>query len=243
MPDFSNPNERAGWEQLFQSGHFPPRYQTLAAPNDTVIEWADALPSGSSILDVGCGIGRHVTYLGGRGFKMAGMDVSPTGVKTSQEVCAERGITFDGRIADMTALPWADATFDAVLSTSTISHHRRENIFKTITEVRRVLKPGGLFLVDFLHKDTGSYQRVRSQAAAGEIAEVEPDTFVDQSPEPDADDDAFLPHHYSDESEVRDLLRDFEIVKLWADVPERTPEGGLPMRGYWVAWARKPLVG
>lgn len=243
MTDLSNPNERAGWEHLFQSGAIPPRYQTLAAPNDTVIEWADALPAGSTILDVGCGIGRHVIYLGGRGFKMAGMDVSPTGVKTSQEVCAERGIDFDGRVADMTALPWADATFDAALSTSVISHNLRADIFKSISEVRRVLKPGGLFLVDFPHKATGSYQRVHSQAAAGEISEVEPETFVDLSPEPDTDDDAFLPHHYSDEADVRDLLRDFEIVKLWADLPERSPDGGLPMRGYWVAWARKPLAG
>ncbi|MBZ0280179.1 MAG: class I SAM-dependent methyltransferase [Anaerolineae bacterium] len=243
MADSSHPDNRAGWEHLFQSGHFPPRYQTLAAPNDTVVEWADNLLGGSSVLDVGCGIGRHVVYLGGRGFKMAGMDVSPTGIKTSQEVCAERGITFDGRVADMTALPWADATFDAALSTSVISHNLRGDIYKSIGEVRRVLKPGGLFLVDFPHKDTGSYQRARDQAAAGELSEVEPDTYVDLSPEPDTDDDAFLPHHYSDEAEVRDLLRDFEIVKLWADVPERTPEGGLPMRGYWVAWARKPLAG
>jgi SAM-dependent methyltransferase len=204
MADQSNPDKRGGWERLFQSGVFPPRYQTLAAPNDAVVEWADTIPAGAFVLDVGCGIGRHVVYLGGRGFKMAGMDISPSGVKTSQEACAERQIDFDGRVSDMLVIPWADMTFDAALSTSTICHNRRADILKTIDEVRRVLKPGGLFLVDFPHKDTFSYQRVRNQVAAGEISEIEPDTFVDESPEPDVKDDAFLPHHYCDEADVRD---------------------------------------
>jgi tellurite methyltransferase len=241
MTDSVTPEDRAGWELLFRGGVFPPRFQTLAAPNASVVEWAATLPAGSSIVDIGCGIGRHVLYLGERGFKLAGMDVSPTGIKTTQEVCAEHQLDFDGRVADMQALPWAANTFDAALSTSTVPHNRRADILKTMAEINRILKPGGLLLVDFLHKETLSYQRVRAQVAAGEISEVEPDTFVDESPEPDRMDDAFLPHHYSDEADARDLLCDFEIIKLWADLPV-VPEGEFPQRGYWVAWARKPLA-
>lgn len=243
MADPSNPDQRAGWELLFRSGFFPPRYQTLAAPNATVVEWADTIPATGSVLDVGCGIGRHVIYLGERGFKMAGMDISPLGVKISQEACAERQIDFDGRISDMTTLPWADMTFDAALSTSTICHNLRADILKTLSEVRRILKPGGLFLVDFPHKDTFAYQQVRDQVAAGELSEIEPNTFVDESAEPDTKGDAFLPHHFCDEVDIRDLLRSFEIIRLWADLPEQTSEGSLAKRGYWVAWARKPLSG
>lgn len=234
-------DKREGWEQLFQSGHFPPRFQTTAAPNQSIVEWADTLPAGISILDVGCGIGRHVVYLGERGFKMAGMDLSPSGVKTTQEVCAERNLTFDGRVSDMSNLPWPDGTFDAALSTSTLAHNRVADIKITLAEIRRVLKPGGLFLADFLHKGTQSYQRVHDQFLAGEISEVEPNTFVDQSSQPDKDDDAFLPHHFSDEAEVRDFLSDFEIVRLWNDVPT-TSDGSLPARGYWIVSARKPLA-
>jgi tellurite methyltransferase len=241
MADASNPNERAGWDHLFQKEVFPPRYQTLAPPNESVVEWADSVSVGGLVLDVGCGVGRHVIYLGGRSFRMAGMDISPSGVQRSRDACAERQIDFDGRVADMTSLPWADATFDAALSTATVCHHLRADIMKTMAEVRRVLRPGGVFLVDFLHKDTLSYQRAREQAAAGELSEVEPNTFVDDSPEPDMMDDAFLPHHYCDEEDVRDILRSFEIIKLWADLPGRTAEGGLAQRGLWVAWARKPL--
>lgn len=243
MADSSNADDRAGWELAFRSGVFPPRYQTLAAPNDTVVEWADTLPAGSSVLDVGCGVGRHLIYLGGRGFRLAGMDIAPSGVRISQAACAERQIAFDGRVAPMTSLPWPAMTFDAALSTSTICHQLRADILKTMDDVRRVLKPGGRFLVDFLHKDTLAYHQVRAQAAAGELSEIEPDTFVDDGPEPDRMDDAFLPHHYCDEAEARALLHSFEIVRLWADLPGRTLEGLPGKRGYWVAWARKPLSG
>lgn len=241
MSDISQADDRAGWELLFRSGNFPPRYQSQAAPNPSVVEWADALPPGSSILDVGCGVGRHLLYLGARGFRMAGADISPTGVKTSQERCAEQQIALDARVSPMTLLPWGDNVFDAALSTSTIPHNRRADILRTLQEVRRVLKPGGLFLVDFLHKDTLNYQRALDQAASGQLTEVEPDTFIDESPTLDASDDAFLPHHFSDEAEVRNLLGSFDIVRLWADLSERAPDGGRGQRGYWVAWARKPL--
>ncbi len=230
-----------GWDALFQAGVFPPRYKTNSPPNESVVAWADTLPPSSTVLDVGCGVGRHVVYLGGRGFAMSGSDVSPNGVRTTQQVCAERHIPFDGRVADMTALPWEDNTFDALLSTSTICHHRIDNILKTLAEMWRVLKPGGLLLVDFLHKATQSYQNVRQQVADGTLSEIEPNTFIDDRPNPDMLDDAFLPHHYTDESDVWALSQQFERINLYADLAP-APEGELPKRGYWVAWARKPMT-
>lgn len=227
----------AGWEHLFQSGDFPPRYQQLAAPNESVSAWADTLPIGAYVLDLGCGVGRHTVYLGMCGFRMAGLDLSPTGVAQTQAACAARQIPFDGHTGDMTRLPWGDDTFDAVLSTSTVCHHRMADIQKTLAEVWRVLKPGGLFLVDFLHKGTLSYREVLDQAAAGTLTEIEPNTFVDESADRDLRDDAFIPHHFCDESEVRDLLRTFELLKVWTDIPPDLTS--LPRRGYWIASARK----
>lgn len=238
MEDASNPDERAGWEFIWRSGDIPPRYRSIAAPNATVVEWAEALPPGGFILDVGCGAGRHVTYLGERGFRLAGVDISPTGIRMAQEACAERRITFDGRVADMTALPWADMTFDAALSTSTIHHHLRANIVQTLDEIRRVLKPGGLFLVDFPSTDRPDYQGLRSQVAAGLISEVEPNTFVDERPDSE-DPDGFLPHHYCDEADARDLLRAFDMLRLWIDLPGSESNSG--RAGQWIGWVRKPL--
>src|SRR5215813_13745220 len=102
MANLSNSDDRAGWEAIWSSGDIPPRYRTLAAPETHVVEWAETLPAGGTILDLGCGIGRHCLYLGGLGFRMAGLDVSPSGVEQTAAACAERGIPFEGRISEMT---------------------------------------------------------------------------------------------------------------------------------------------
>jgi SAM-dependent methyltransferase len=138
----------------------------------------------------------------------------------------------------MNALPWADETFDAVLSISTIHHHQRQEIVRTLGAVRRILKSGGLLLADFPCTDTADYRLMCAQVSAGQIAEVEPNTFVDRRPDLDETDDGFLPHHYCDEVDLRDLLASFEIIKLWASL--RESKDGRGTRGKWIASARKP---
>jgi SAM-dependent methyltransferase len=224
--------ERIGWEPIWSSDQIPPRFASFAEPNATVVEWADQLPAGILICDLGCGVGRHLTYLGGRGFQVAGADVAPTGIARTIAACAERGIACDGRVCNMTALPWPDATFDAALSTSTIHHGLRADVQRAIDEVWRVLKPGGQFLVDFPCRDADDYAFLRAEVAAGNIREVEPHTFVDERPETD-DPDARLPHHFCDEADLRDLLRSYTIGRVWPAL--RQTDRGL--RGKWVVWA------
>jgi SAM-dependent methyltransferase len=222
---------RVGWEHIWSGDITPGRYASFAPPNDSVVEWADSLQAGARVFDLGCGVGRHATYLGGRGFRVAGSDISPTGIQRAHAACAERGIAFDGRVSDMTTLPWPDASFDAALSTSAIHHALRANILRAIDEIWRLLVPGGLFLVDFPCTDRGDYADLRAEVAAGQILEVEPNTFIDERPHSE-DADGFLPHHFCDEADLRDLLRRFTLERLWAD-------GGPGGRGKWVAWARK----
>jgi tellurite methyltransferase len=241
MPNIPRSDERVGWELIWRHGDGHPRYGSYAAPDNAVTEWASALPEGGFVLDLGCGVGRHVVYLGGRGFRMAGIDISPTGIDLTNKACADRQISFEGHVTEMTTLPWADGVFDAALSISTIHHHRREGIIRTLGEVRRVLKPGGRLLLDFPCTDTLDYRQLRERAAAGKITEIEPNTFVDQRPDLDEMDDDFLPHHYCDEADLRDLLRSFEITRLWAAL--RPSPDGAGMKGKWVASVRRPMSG
>jgi SAM-dependent methyltransferase len=237
-------DKRKGWERIWRSGDIPPRYYSSAPPNESVVELAERLPPGAFVLDVGCGIGRHLLYLGGRGFRMAGVDISPSGVQLSQQVCAQAGIPVDARVSDMNALPWADDTFDAAFSIATIHHHRRAGILDSLREVRRVLKPGGLLLADFPSTDTLKYHRARRQVEEGVLVEVEPNTFVSERTDLPEHDDEFLPHHFCDEADLRDLLRDFDSIHLLADVRDVVADDGTSGKaGRWVAWARKPAAG
>jgi tellurite methyltransferase len=230
--------DKRGWESIWQQPKVPNRFASFAAPNSTLVEWAKTLPAGGFVLDVGCGMGRHCVYLGALGFRVAGMDVSPTGVQRSIQACASKGIALDGRVCDMAALPWSDNTFEAAFSTSTIHHHLRADIVRALDELWRVLKPGGLLLLDFPDVNTLDYALIRQEVAAGGYIEPEPNTFID--PRPNARDiDGFLPHHFCDEIDLRDLLKRFTMVRLYESLRPAKPTRGEGMVGKWIVWARK----
>jgi len=55
--------------------------------------------------------------------------------------------------ADMRALPFPDASFDAVVSAYAIDHLDREGAAKALAEAARVLRPGGQFLLEVMYPD------------------------------------------------------------------------------------------
>lgn len=235
-----DPHQRKGWESIWQSGGVPTKYQASAPPHLPLIEWAKHLPAAATVLDVGCGLGRNTRYLAELGHHMAGIDIAPTAVEQTRAACAELGVAFDGKVSDFTHLPWPDAHFDAAFTVATIHHHLRAGIVQALAEVRRVLKPGGLFYADFPHTGTLAYSRNVEDVAAGLLVEVEPNTFVDENNTMQDDEDAFLPHHFCDEADLHDLLAGFELVRVTAPLVDYSDARGAGKLGKWLVWARRP---
>ncbi|MEU8664196.1 class I SAM-dependent methyltransferase [Actinoplanes philippinensis] len=112
------------------------------------------------VLDVGVGTGRNLPYFpaaaseafpaaapatGEPAGPIAGVDVSPGMLAFARERAADLGLAVDLREADAARLPFADASFDTVvcaLSLCAIADPRA-----AITEMRRVLAPGGRLLL------------------------------------------------------------------------------------------------
>lgn len=99
---------------------------------------------GKYVLDVGCGVGVTPCYLAGKyGCRVMGVDINEGMVKRSQERAARAGLLdkVEFKTADAQALPFEDATFDAVITESVTAFPADKQ--KAVREYARVIKPGG----------------------------------------------------------------------------------------------------
>src|SRR3989475_1298038 len=97
----------------------------------------NAVPTGSKILDVGCGAGVFTVELIQHGYDVWGIDLSEAMIKY---VCETSGIQ-RFRVGDIENLEFADNTFDAVTCLGVIEYLDRDEA--ALREIWRVLKPGG----------------------------------------------------------------------------------------------------
>ncbi len=157
----------------------------------------------TTVLDLGCGTGRHVVYLAKDGFTVFGVDHSPEGVKASRQWLADEKLDADLRVHDMTdRLPFDDGFFDAVVSVQVIHHAETATIRRVVQEMARVLKPGGFVFV--------TVPKMKNQARTYE--QTEDNTFVPlDGPEKG------LPHHYFTPPELREVFGEFDIKDIRID--------------------------
>ena len=104
-----------------------------------VLEWL-APKSAEHILDIGCGDGQLTERIAANGAVVVGIDSSPEMVAATREL----GITAVEASAE--SLPFKDQVFDAVFSNAALHWVRDHDA--TMSEVRRVLKPGGRFVAE-----------------------------------------------------------------------------------------------
>ena len=111
--------------------------------------------AGRDVLEAGCGIGTDGAQFAAAGARYTGMDFSPTALSLARRRFELEGL--DGRFfgGSVTALPFADATFDLVFSHGVIHHtHGTED---AVREFHRVLRPGGTALVMVYHRGSFNY--------------------------------------------------------------------------------------
>jgi SAM-dependent methyltransferase len=103
------------------------------------------------VLDAGCGAGVPVADLLGRhGMRVIGLDFSARQLALARQHVPEVALTR----GDLAALPFADATFAAVVSFYAIIHVPRDEHPRVFAEIRRVLVPGGRALLCLGARDT-----------------------------------------------------------------------------------------
>ena len=108
-----------------------------------VAEWAETLPAGVDVLDLGCGTGMPVSQvLIKRGFHLYGVDASPTMVATFRS----RFPTVPVECAAVEESGFFGRSFDAVIAWGLFFLLTEETQRSLIAKVARVLPSGGRFL-------------------------------------------------------------------------------------------------
>lgn len=93
----------------------------------------------SSLLEIGAGTGQDAEFFAAARLQVLATDLTPENVAA----CRQKGL--EARVMDVCALDLPDAQFDAVFSLNCLLHLPKSEFPKAIAEIRRVLKPGGLF--------------------------------------------------------------------------------------------------
>jgi MPBQ/MSBQ methyltransferase len=141
------------WGEHIHLGHYgsPPRRKDfLKAKADFVHEmtrWGrlDRLSPGTTVLDVGCGIGGSSRILArDYNFNVTGITISPQQVRRAQELTPP-SVNAHFKVDDALALSFPDASFDVVWSIEAGPHMPDKAQFAK--ELLRVLKPGGILVV------------------------------------------------------------------------------------------------
>ena len=113
-------------------------------------------PKGARILDVPCGGGVALRGLRpGQGVRYVAADIAQTMLDRTMHSALARGVAdqVEPRLADVADLPFGDGEFDLVVSFTGL--HCFPDPRRAVTEMVRVLRPGGVLTGSALLNDTG----------------------------------------------------------------------------------------
>lgn len=124
---------------------------------------ATSLAAGSRLLDTGCGSGASSRLAAGEfGLMVEGVDVSRAAIRRARERTAHDQGAVRFRTGDLTELPYPAARFDAVLTECVLPTLPKQ---AALTELRRVLRPGGYLLLSDVRADEAAIDQIPANIA------------------------------------------------------------------------------
>ena len=152
----SAPSPQKTWDALF-SEFYLRAYADEEADADAGAQAARAArlaacPPGGDLLDVPCGYGRHSIPLARAGYRVTGVDSSPTLLAEARSRAGDPAP--DLVEADYRELPFAEHSFDAALNLFTsLGFHGDDEDVKALADIGRVLRPTGRLVIETMHRD------------------------------------------------------------------------------------------
>jgi SAM-dependent methyltransferase len=117
------------------------------------IEQAFQIPTGSRVLDVGCGLGVQAVELASRGYQSMGLDISATMVSRAYDEAEDRGVRVDFVRGDMREVTFEEP-FDGLLCWgTTFGYFSEEENELAVRQFHQALAPNGVLLLEIINRD------------------------------------------------------------------------------------------
>ena len=165
------------------------------------------LHQNNRVLDVGCGNGKTLIPLAKKKYDVVGLDVSWSALKILEETLRRYGVCAKFVLGDATSFPFHDSCFDAVLCSYVLTHLLDEDRIKCVNEIRRGLKNNGFLFIEVFSTDDFRYDKGKK---IGENSFLRKDGII---------------YHYFTHDEIKNLLKDFQILELKRIVKGRIIQG------------------
>jgi SAM-dependent methyltransferase len=137
---------RASWA----AGDYPSIAERELWPLGERVVTRAGVRAGEDVLDVACGTGNAAIRAAQAGARVVGLDLTPELFEAGLRLAAEAGVELEWVEGDAEALPFDDASFDAVTSVLGVMSAPRHQV--AADELVRVLRPGGrLVLCNWTH--------------------------------------------------------------------------------------------
>ncbi|RJR30244.1 class I SAM-dependent methyltransferase [Candidatus Microgenomates bacterium] len=182
----------------------------------------------NKVLEIGCGAGRHLSYLHKEGFTVTGTDVAQAAVKLAKKrLSSEKIYKVPVSVADGVNLPFKDASYDAVLGWRYLHVFDKKRIQNAVDEIYRVLKPKGVALISTRTRKSTEFQNMRKgfketrnfNYVAGQISK------------------RALNGSYLTLPQIKSLFRNFSHLRV--ERTEWTTQNLKTWESYWVIFAEK----
>lgn len=114
------------------------------------------------VLDLGCGIGRHVIFSNAMQTNAYGVDLSESAIQLAIDWAKKEGISnAEEKIvqADITKMPFQNDFFDFIISHGVLDSMSQLNCRNAIIDTDRILKPGGYFYCDLISGDDSAHNK------------------------------------------------------------------------------------
>ena len=191
--------------------------------------WND---SKRSVLDLGCGLGRHSLLFAEQGFKVTAVDISDYAVHQTREKADNLGLDIRTIVCDMAKLPFRENSFDCIFSYLSISHTDTEGFTKILTDIKKILKPNGEIYVNLCSKETWSFKDAN-------FPKIDENTVIKTEEGPENG----VPHFFVDLDDVKRLFEpNFQLLRV-RHVDNCIFDGIVQNNAHYHIWARlhKPV--